>query len=525
MPFELGLVREKIILNNKAGNETSQILIEGDIIVPDIKPDIEHILRVCGNIVIDDVKTEDGRISFKGSINIGVLYQAKKSDKLIHSMTSSIPIDDIMNIEGVTKDSTVNLTTMLEHLENKLINDRKISVKAVITADANIENEAMCDVIKDIDANPAIQTKKGSMKVNNTIENKKDRFVIKEELALSGGKPNIRELLQSDIMICDKEIKVMEGKVWVKGKICMSTLYIGDNDESIIELMEHEVPFNGYIEAKNAMPDMIANVKLNVETQEVHVMPDDDGEDRVFDTEIVVGADMKVMNSEEVEIVEDAYSISKPIEITREKIQYPQFVGKNNTESSVKEVITIDGVYPDMMQVEKVWGTVALDDVELIQDKLVAEGVINLEILYIAKDDKSPVDVITHSVPFKQEIEVKGARDDMSVDVEVEIENISFNMLSEREVEIRVALDFDVFVTKEVNGEIITEMVMSDNGAEMLKPTASVIIYVIQKGDTLWNIAKKYNTTVEDLTILNEIENPDKIYAGQKLLILKKISE
>ena len=47
--------------------------------------------------------------------------------------------------------------------------------------------------------------------------------------------------------------------------------------------------------------------------------------------------------------------------------------------------------------------------------------------------------------------------------------------------------------------------------------------YVVQSGDTLWDLAKKFNTTVDDIVELNDIENPDLIYPGQKLLILKKV--
>ena len=39
------------------------------------------------------------------------------------------------------------------------------------------------------------------------------------------------------------------------------------------------------------------------------------------------------------------------------------------------------------------------------------------------------------------------------------------------------------------------------------------------KGDTLWNLAKKYNTTIEELVKINDIENPDVIIVGQKLII------
>ncbi|QPA33035.1 LysM peptidoglycan-binding domain-containing protein [Anoxybacillus caldiproteolyticus] len=42
-------------------------------------------------------------------------------------------------------------------------------------------------------------------------------------------------------------------------------------------------------------------------------------------------------------------------------------------------------------------------------------------------------------------------------------------------------------------------------------------IYIVKKGDTLTAIAKKYNTTVQNLVKLNKIKNPDLILVGQKL--------
>jgi len=44
----------------------------------------------------------------------------------------------------------------------------------------------------------------------------------------------------------------------------------------------------------------------------------------------------------------------------------------------------------------------------------------------------------------------------------------------------------------------------------------------IQWGDTLSELAQKYNTTIEDLSELNGIKNPDMIYAGNKLVISRE---
>ena len=49
----------------------------------------------------------------------------------------------------------------------------------------------------------------------------------------------------------------------------------------------------------------------------------------------------------------------------------------------------------------------------------------------------------------------------------------------------------------------------------------SLIIYIVQKGDTLWKIAKKFRSTIEEITRMNGIENTNGIQIGQKIYIPK----
>ena len=49
--------------------------------------------------------------------------------------------------------------------------------------------------------------------------------------------------------------------------------------------------------------------------------------------------------------------------------------------------------------------------------------------------------------------------------------------------------------------------------------SGSMLPYVVQAGDTLSAIAKKYNVTLEQLMKWNNIKNPDILTIGQRLVI------
>lgn len=55
---------------------------------------------------------------------------------------------------------------------------------------------------------------------------------------------------------------------------------------------------------------------------------------------------------------------------------------------------------------------------------------------------------------------------------------------------------------------------------ETLKPRPSVIAYTVQPGDTVVNLAQKYNVTPSTIVWANNLKDPDKLPAGQALLIL-----
>jgi len=52
---------------------------------------------------------------------------------------------------------------------------------------------------------------------------------------------------------------------------------------------------------------------------------------------------------------------------------------------------------------------------------------------------------------------------------------------------------------------------------------ASITIYVVQVADTLWKIAKKYNTTIQEIVRVNQIEDSNVIKVSQKLIIPGRI--
>lgn len=520
--MEFELKKERVTIDQRIGRENSQLLLEGDVLAPDVKPDILQVLKVDAKTVIERVEVMTDRVSYQGKLELTFLYISKDSDKPVNYMTGGISLDDFINLDGLSAEMSVDLEAEVTHLDYKLINDRKINVKAVLETTVCANAEAEKEIVAGIEGIPESQILKTPLKISRQIECKEDKFVIKEELALPSGKPNIREILNCRVEIANKEVRSQDGKVSVKGDLIVKTLFSGDTEGSVCEYMEHEIPFSGFIDAPGSAEGLYAEATLKVCSQYVQIKQDSDGEDRAIEVEVGVSAKIKVFSESCFDMIEDAYIINKSIMLEKDKIKYPKVVCRNKNQFPVRETVAFPDNAPKIMQVYSVYGKNKIDSVEIEEEKAVIEGVIEATLIYVDESDLKPVCSHSAAIPFKQVIEVKGADESMSVAVDYSVSHSSFSMLSGSEVEMRFILDTTVVVTDEKEMELIVDAVIEDADKEFIEAIPSLVIYIVGQNDTLWKIAKKYNTCLDDLLTLNEIEPGYKIYPGQKLMIMKK---
>ena len=64
-----------------------------------------------------------------------------------------------------------------------------------------------------------------------------------------------------------------------------------------------------------------------------------------------------------------------------------------------------------------------------------------------------------------------------------------------------------------------SNITLPDPGTPVTPPAENTIVYTVKSGDTLSHIALRYGTTVNQIVALNNIKNPDLIYPGERFTI------
>ena len=93
-------------------------------------------------------------------------------------------------------------------------------------------------------------------------------------------------------------------------------------------------------------------------------------------------------------------------------------------------------------------------------------------------------------------------------------------MLGSDEVEIKAVVNLSIIAFAKKQCKAITDMSISEIDYEKMSQLAGIIGYMVQEEDTLWNIAKRFYTSIDSIRKVNQLER-DELTVGQKLVIVK----
>lgn len=95
-------------------------------------------------------------------------------------------------------------------------------------------------------------------------------------------------------------------------------------------------------------------------------------------------------------------------------------------------------------------------------------------------------------------------------------------MVDSNEIEVRAAVSLNVLVIQCREEKIIESVEEQPLDTEKIRSMPGITVYMVKQGDTLWDIAKKFYTTMEEIISMNSLEN-DRVTLGQPLLLVKKV--
>lgn len=514
--------KEKLSVISMLQEDNTQNIIEGDIIVPDTKPDVVSIIKTDGVVSINSKEFRRDMIVVRGGVEFNILYQSDDPLRAICNINHTISFDQTIDIRS--EDTKVNsqVEYKIEHLDSSIINGRKINIKAILDCYTNISKEYETLAVSNIE-NDDVQVYTKSINFTKELEGQSTTSFVNWETDIPIGKPAIKEILRTDVYLADKDIKVTSGKAVIRGNLEVNSLYVPDLNESAVEFVTSQIPFSEVIDISGIESDDELNITIKIDSVSSSLKVDEDGDMRVIDYAFSMGYYPVYNKKQTFQVIEDAYSISSILEFEKNKLTIPEIVNVINSQTSIKDIVSIPGGGPLLEKIYWIDGRASISEVNIQNKKASIDGIIDASITYISENVDDPVVSYKHQIPFHNEIDLKTNDESINVVVIPELDKFYYDNVNSKGFELKNILTLNVIAKKDCTYEIISEIdeVPLEDSFKTSQP--SMIVYYVQHGDTLWSIAKKYFTTIMQLQRVNNIENPDILQVGRQLLIPKMI--
>lgn len=514
---QIDIIKENVQYEQLLRESSSSNVLKGEYLIKDSHPDVQKILGIDASTIITNKETLADKVMIEGQINYSLLYLSVDESEMarVNSVNLSEKFADYLDLNNEEHKILCDVECVIEHIQANIMNERKIAIDGVRTVKWQLYKLGEFEFVKDIEGKADIQVQKKSEEINKTIGEKEIELLGKSIIKVTMDKPEIDDILKCSMNLHKKEIKLGDGKIYFGCYCKVEVLYKGRDTDDIV-LLQDDVYLSKEEELVGVSSDMISSNQVDIVNYDYIVAPDDLGENRMISVEFLARGLVKVLSKEMIELIKDAYSPSSEMELIKNSYDIGLVHGIVSTDIMLK-----DNLYPKNEK-EKVgsivlsYGSPIITDKIIENDRIKVEGMLKVSALYRTTDENMQINMCDGEIPFSTIVDLKGTKPHMNAIVQVHLETLD-STVEANTIAVRATLSLSVKLSYKVNREWIVDVVQVRDEPKV--KNASVTIYFVNKGDTLWSLAKKYGTTMDVLIKINELDDPDTLNVGQKLII------
>lgn len=533
------LEKKNIHMNKIVKSETVIFFVSREERIMDADNEIENIINQKEIVTTDGVVTRENQITVNGTINYNILYYPKNSE-MVCGEEKEINFEENIKLMGINSEDNANVTMEVLSSSIKPVDGKNYIYKIQLKAYIIVEKIEDLDIATAIDTDSQgenyennfakenseknnvedIMTKKRNIDSLAIIADKTDTFRVSEQIAVPHGKPPIGTIVWSDIRIKNQNIKTMEGSIIINGQLSIFIIYIPEMENMPEQWLEQTIDFNGQLEMSEATEDVVSYIELWLNNVNVQPEINQDNEMRNLSVSALLKLNVKLYKETSIKVIEDVYKPGANLVPVMESKTYQKLLVKNA--SRTKEVVKmkIDKTKGQLLQICNSQAEIKIENILVRDNSLKAIGKIKTCIIYISSDDRHPICCQCRESNFEHGIDAEGIEGNDEYFLNWKVEQVNANMLNADEVEIKAVIALEAIVFKKVEQNFVTEINQGPVDMEALNSAPVLKGYIVQKGDTLWKLAKENYTTIEKIMTVNNLEN-ETIKKGDRLLIIK----
>lgn len=509
--MSIEIIKDLINVAELKGEGEVQALVETEIYLNTNKQEIESILWVEGRAEILNTKIIKDKLLVNGRIKFNAVYKSIEEGNNLYTLETIKDYKEEIEIEGITEDMESQIKSNIEYIEYEL-EENRIDLRALINLSSTVEETKEIEAIKEIIGKENLQVKEENIRYKEVYGRDESYANIKEEIRVDENQPAIEKIIRFSIETRELQTLVADDRIILSAEAIVSLIYQGENQ---IGYITQAIPFNHFIEIPGAVKDSLALVDLQVVEGIYEIVEDELGELRLIDLEINIKADGKVYDHRIRPLVVDVYSTKEKVNIEKEDLSILENVENLTHEEDLNIDIGIDA--SEVLDAKEDFNIM---DKRILDGSIIIEGILSVDIFYIERNSGEVRNFKEH-FPYKSDIYFEGHVDGLEIDVDSKLGDMTYH-INQDLLSIDNKIKYDIHLNKQKVVQCIKDI---EETVELIDKSKkpSITIYIVQKGDILWDVAKRYNTTIDRILSSNDLESSYEISVGDKIIVEKSI--
>lgn len=512
---------EKINFTNEPQNKLSFMVLTTDTVsnceiseefnLPDYVSEIRKILTVKTGVLPESKflmdKGNGSQLDFSGTVTYLVIYTDDEGNLCSTPLMSQYESNVQLNTrpEVIFIDTTVDNTSVRVNAPRKLTIKTRLKNKIIgygkNTYEENISSKSTAD---------EIYMQRASEKVNVveisqiSLQNVK----ISDKFNMQGYK-NAKPVW-CDAAIVINDCKAQNGSVSVKGSGFVKCVCVV-NDTTVC--LNEEISIDEEIEADKCKENDFVSVIPRCVSLSISNELNDDSSQLFYDLNVEIeGA---VYENKEEYVTKDCYSTKYETDANYKIIDTYSAVKCQNTSFTVSE--SLKRKNNDNVEIIEVFANPVCEKAEIKGSKSVFSGKLEINVIgKTQKEEDSEYICDSFELPIKYETDLKTYPEECVWRYNFTLGKISAKYDSEK-----LLVNGEIFVsydTVEKCKHKVLDTAILKKDKEIKSDMSCVRVCFPTEDDSLWEIAKKYHTTVDKITEQNDIDNTADFYK-KKLII------
>ncbi len=489
--------KNTVIINKKTASNTKVVEVSGDVIVPDIKPDIVNVINTNGMAYIYKEDISSGRIRIDGNIDAYVVYLADNGET--RSIQTTLSMVENIEDSGINENCFAKQKIALQNIETKVLNERKLSIKANVEIKSEIFEKSEIEITSDFSELENVEKLKETLEIKSIVGMNSARTSIKEDIVVDNNY-DVSEILKTDIEITNLENKISFNKILAKADANIKIIFLAEDGR--IGIASSVIPIMSFIDMDKITDKNICNVNYSIRNM---LFKANSKEMHSISCQVDFDVFCEAFENKTIDVIQDMYGIKNNIDFSRKDVEVQTISEEIMENINIKEKVAIEDIlnildvscYPKIVNTSKS-GNIYNH-----------EGELNLDIYYEA-NNRNGLNVKNVTVPFIMKNEIEEG-------IELSINKKQFTVSNENvdcDIEISYKQNNNNLKTISIIEDVVTKDVEEEDAYKMF-------MYFVKPGDTIWKIAKKFKVCMEDIININNIENADKINIGDRLYIMR----